>query len=62
MEGYSGDFISESNVLGGCEIRYQFVDYSVTPPKRHVTIQVRRGWCLGGWEVTDVQEKPVSFK
>lgn len=59
MEGYLGDITSQPNDVGGCAVRLEFLDYSTTPPRRTITVQARRSWALGPWEVVEVSEKPL---
>ncbi len=59
MEGYLGDITSEPNDTGGCEVKLEFSDYSVDPPRRAMTVHARRSWALGQWEIVEFSEKPL---
>jgi hypothetical protein len=52
MEGYRGDFSQEPDADGGCEVRIVFYDCTDDPPKRKVTVKLRRTWRLAGWNIT----------
>lgn len=62
MAGYVGDILAEPDALGACEVRFDFTDLSADPPRRVVTIRLRRGWALGGWDVVEMREGPYPLK
>ena len=53
MEGYLGQLTRQPDVIGSCEAKVEFRDTSDSPPKRRVTVRLRRAWRLSGWEVTE---------
>jgi hypothetical protein len=55
MGGYLGDFLQQPDGIGGCAVRIEFYDLSDAPPKRKVTVKLRRAWRLGGWSVTEMK-------
>jgi len=58
MVGYLGTIVTEPDAVGGCEVRFEFSDLSADPPQRLVTVRLRRGWSLAGWEVLEMREDP----
>ncbi len=60
MGGFYGDFTRQPDEVGGCEVRIEFYDLSDDPPKRKVTVYLRRAWRLSGWEVTDMTAEEIS--
>lgn len=59
MEGYYGDFTRQPDDVGGCAVRIEFYDLSDDPPKRKVTVHLKRAWRLSGWEVTEMTTEDI---
>ena len=59
MEGFFGDFTREPDAVGGCAVRIEFHDFSHDPPRRKVTVYLRRAWRLSGWEVTETSVEDI---